>query len=526
MKRKIIKDLEKFSRNIEQKFEANDEMDPAGSVQIILKEQKNIDDRFRKFENHVEKFQIFLIDEWEESDDEEIEKMIEKTITEMTKYSDKIDVVIKRSYDIIDHMESSTQPAHDKFNLNKLNSGTNGTNVNTKISYNVDDDSAEEQDEIAQLSVLMLANVLDVLSASGLGETDAMVPVQINVTETSETVANVPDEEATSCRNCDFKVSGKVKPSKSRQKLKAHREKHHMAHVAVDIPVSDTVFDVVIASENLQVDDSHAYADTVQTASETNADTSLDVIPVFEQTAVDPGTGVDVLPVLDNRLGETDALVPATALVLEGSAGDTLVLLAEEAQVTPQFVLGGGELPSVPAGDGQHTVPGGEESEETVAEFAVDPGPGVDVLPVLGETDALVPATALVLEGSAGDTLVLLAEDAQVNPQFVPAGDGQHTGPGGEESEETMAEVLQISLDNISNGVTPQFGDLAPTIPTPSFSLLDETSTNIQHVASEITAVKELAEDWKNMGVLGSENICSDQHTGPGREESALVCLA
>merc|ERR1712055_1209317 len=152
MKRKINKDLEKFSRNIEQKFEANDEMDPVGSVQIILKEQKNIDDRFRKFENHVEKFQIFLIDEWEESDDEEIEKMIEKTITEMTKYSDKIDVVIKRSYDIIDHMESSTQPAHDKFNLNKLNSGSNGTNVNTKISYN--ENSAEEQDE----SVLMLAN--------------------------------------------------------------------------------------------------------------------------------------------------------------------------------------------------------------------------------------------------------------------------------------------------------------------------------------------------------------------------------
>ena len=51
----------------------------------------------------------------------------------MTKYSDKIDVVIKRSYDIIDHIESSTQPAHDKFNLNKLNSDSNGTIVNNWV---------------------------------------------------------------------------------------------------------------------------------------------------------------------------------------------------------------------------------------------------------------------------------------------------------------------------------------------------------------------------------------------------------
>ena len=52
MKRKITKDLEKFSRNIEQRYPGDDdEMDQTGSVQIILKEQENINDRFRKMEN-------------------------------------------------------------------------------------------------------------------------------------------------------------------------------------------------------------------------------------------------------------------------------------------------------------------------------------------------------------------------------------------------------------------------------------------------------------------------------------------
>ena len=50
MKRKITKNLEKFSRNIEQRYlEDDDEMDQTGSVQIILKEQENIRDRFFYF---------------------------------------------------------------------------------------------------------------------------------------------------------------------------------------------------------------------------------------------------------------------------------------------------------------------------------------------------------------------------------------------------------------------------------------------------------------------------------------------
>ena len=86
----------------------------------------------------------------------------------------------------------------DKFNLIKLNNGTNGTNVNTKTSYNVDDDSAEEQDKIAQLR-----------------EANKALQEKVHMYE------DVP-----SCKLNEFTVSGKMKPSKSRQKLKAHREKH------------------------------------------------------------------------------------------------------------------------------------------------------------------------------------------------------------------------------------------------------------------------------------------------------------
>ena len=117
-KRKIIKDLEKFSRNIEQKFEANeaqsnDEMDPnckAGSVQIILKEQKNIRDRFMSMENEVENFNLFLIDEWDESEEEQMEQFIQKNNTNKEIYWSKINVVINRGYDII---ESSKRHAHE-----------------------------------------------------------------------------------------------------------------------------------------------------------------------------------------------------------------------------------------------------------------------------------------------------------------------------------------------------------------------------------------------------------------------------
>ena len=61
MKRKITKNLEKFSRNIEQRYPGDDdEMDQTGSVQIILKEQENIRDRFRKMENEIEKLHLPL----------------------------------------------------------------------------------------------------------------------------------------------------------------------------------------------------------------------------------------------------------------------------------------------------------------------------------------------------------------------------------------------------------------------------------------------------------------------------------
>ena len=91
--------------------------------------------------------------------------MLEKTTTELIKYSDKINVFTKRSRDIIDHIESSAhenkfnltntitgkenltstlitgKETNDFNNLIKLNSNTNGTNVNI----------TEEQDEFEQL---------------------------------------------------------------------------------------------------------------------------------------------------------------------------------------------------------------------------------------------------------------------------------------------------------------------------------------------------------------------------------------
>ena len=305
MKRKITKDLEKFSRNIEQRYPGDDdEMDQTGSVQIILKEQENIRDRFRKMENEVEKFQNILIDEWDESD-EETEKMIEKSITEMMKYSDKIDVVIKRSYDIIDLMESSTQPAHDtkfnhlnntqigktndklvnpeadKFNYNliKLNNGTtidSEDNVNTEISYNVDDDSAEEQAEIAQLREAK--------------EKMKVLQARVHMYE-----------DATSCKDCNFTVSGKMKPSKSRQKLKAHREKHHMAHVAV----------AYNSNEEIGSDKEHKSAD-IESLIPVYADTGLDEVSAEIPEIVGITTPrIDVLSTgsgSPNRLGESGDL--------------------------------------------------------------------------------------------------------------------------------------------------------------------------------------------------------------------------
>ena len=62
-KRKIIKDIEKFEAKEAQGYGAE-------HIQIILKHIENIDDRFRKFENNVEKIQNFIINDWEEGDDE------------------------------------------------------------------------------------------------------------------------------------------------------------------------------------------------------------------------------------------------------------------------------------------------------------------------------------------------------------------------------------------------------------------------------------------------------------------------
>ena len=211
-----------------------------------MKAQENIKDRYRKLENEVEKIQKNLIDEWDESIEEiEIEKMIDKSIAELMKYDNKItetsrdnDAVIDRCYDIIDPIESSTQhapitkfnhldntqigkektndklvnPEADKFNYKiKLNNGTNDkdnidsdnednvmdSDWNTEISYNVADNSSEEQAEITQLKEAK--------------EKIKVLQARVHLYE-----------NATSCKDCDFAVSGKMKQSKISQKLQAH----------------------------------------------------------------------------------------------------------------------------------------------------------------------------------------------------------------------------------------------------------------------------------------------------------------
>ena len=211
-KRKIIKDIEKFEAKEAQGYGAE-------HIQIILKHIENIDDRFRKFENNVEKFQNFIINDWEEGDDEEIDKLLEQAQKESIKYSDYVWEFTKRSHDIIHHIESS---AHEnKFNLTstlagkdststlagketnnfnnliKLNSNTNGTYVNI----------TEKQDELEQLR------------------------------EAEKETKILKDklkmyEEATECKYCNFTVTGKMKISKYKQKLKAHVNKEHKIDIA------------------------------------------------------------------------------------------------------------------------------------------------------------------------------------------------------------------------------------------------------------------------------------------------------
>ena len=94
-------------------------------------------------------------------------------------------------------------PEADKFNYKiKLNNGTtidsdNEDNANTEISYNVADNSSEEQAEITQLKEAK--------------EKIKVLQARVHLYE-----------DATSCKDCDFTVSGKMKPSKISQKLQAH----------------------------------------------------------------------------------------------------------------------------------------------------------------------------------------------------------------------------------------------------------------------------------------------------------------
>ena len=124
-KRNITKAIEGFMNRVtsymkyptDDKVEIPTKIDDANG---ILKAQENVKDRYKKLEDEVEKFQIFLEDYWEQSEDE-IETMICRSISELMKYENKVtemsrdnEVVLERCKALI---KSLTQPAPvTKFN--------------------------------------------------------------------------------------------------------------------------------------------------------------------------------------------------------------------------------------------------------------------------------------------------------------------------------------------------------------------------------------------------------------------------
>ena len=93
-KRNITKAIEGFMNRVtsymkyptDDKVEIPTKIDDANG---ILKAQENVKDRYKKLEDEVEKFQIFLEDYWEQSEDE-IETMICRSISELMKYENKV----------------------------------------------------------------------------------------------------------------------------------------------------------------------------------------------------------------------------------------------------------------------------------------------------------------------------------------------------------------------------------------------------------------------------------------------------
>ena len=157
MKRTILNKIEKFEhRYLKDDFE----MDQTRSVEI-LKEQRNLRDRFSNLENEVNTLNLFISDEWGHESEEELTKMIEKNLTDTLTYWSKIFIVINKGYDIIESSQHTHEnltstltgkKTNNKFNLIKLNNNTNSTKVNTaeeQDSTNIN--IAEEQDEIEQL---------------------------------------------------------------------------------------------------------------------------------------------------------------------------------------------------------------------------------------------------------------------------------------------------------------------------------------------------------------------------------------
>merc|ERR1712055_745192 len=123
-KRKILKLLRKFEDREAQGYGQED-------TKVILESIIDINSKLRKFENDVEKIQNYIIYEWEEEDEEKVEKEIEKLTKESIKYFDYVWEYTIKSRQIIYHIESS-----NKFNLTNILDKSTGKETAHENKFN------------------------------------------------------------------------------------------------------------------------------------------------------------------------------------------------------------------------------------------------------------------------------------------------------------------------------------------------------------------------------------------------------
>merc|ERR1712055_758172 len=150
-KRKILKSLQKFEEREAQGYGIE-------HIEIILKHIEESSERLRKFENNVEQIQNYIINEWEEEDEEKVEKEIEKLTKESIKYSDYVWEYTIKSRQIIYHIESSAhENKFNKFNLTNILDQSTGKETNTfnnliKLNNNDNNGTNAKIEELPELN--------------------------------------------------------------------------------------------------------------------------------------------------------------------------------------------------------------------------------------------------------------------------------------------------------------------------------------------------------------------------------------